>query len=40
MKEKEIDVLFLIDVGDNWYEKIVVNIIVIKDGVVIEICLR
>lgn len=38
MKEKEVDVLLMIEVGDDWYEKIVVNIIVIKDGKVIEIC--
>ncbi|MCA1215364.1 MULTISPECIES: YlqD family protein [Bacillus amyloliquefaciens group] len=37
VKEKEIDALLSINVGDNWHEKIAANTIVIKDGVVIEI---
>ncbi|MCY8464515.1 YlqD family protein [Bacillus atrophaeus] len=37
VKEKEIDALLSIDVGDNWHEKTAANTIVIKDGVVIEI---
>ncbi|KXZ14926.1 hypothetical protein AXI59_03505 [Bacillus nakamurai] len=37
VKEKEIDALLSIEVGDNWHEKTAANTIVIKDGVVIEI---
>ncbi|ABS73947.1 MULTISPECIES: YlqD family protein [Bacillus] len=37
VKEKEIDALLSINVGDNWHEKTAANTIVIKDGVVIEI---
>ncbi|MCY9092505.1 MULTISPECIES: YlqD family protein [Bacillus] len=37
MKEKEIDALLTIKVGDDWHEKTAANTIVIKDGTVIEI---
>ncbi|WP_339192517.1 YlqD family protein [Bacillus sp. FSL K6-1003] len=37
MKEKEIDALLTIKVGDDWHEKTAANTIVIKDGIVIEI---
>ncbi|MFJ9290118.1 YlqD family protein [Bacillus halotolerans] len=37
MKEKEIDALLTIEVGDDWHEKTAANTIVIKDGTVIEI---
>ncbi|MDR4227658.1 hypothetical protein FO507_09785 [Bacillus mojavensis] len=37
MKEKEIDALLTIKVGDEWHEKTAANTIVIKDGTVIEI---
>ncbi|MEC1626433.1 YlqD family protein [Bacillus mojavensis] len=37
MKEKEIDALLTIRVGDDWHEKTAANTIVIKDGTVIEI---
>ncbi|UQZ45997.1 YlqD family protein [Bacillus sp. PK3-037] len=37
MKEKEIDALLTIEVGDDWHDKTAANTIVIKDGTVIEI---
>ncbi|TWM02480.1 hypothetical protein CHCC15136_4277 [Bacillus paralicheniformis] len=37
VKEKEIDALMDIEVGDNWHDMTTGKTIVIKDGIVIEI---
>ncbi|MFC1284885.1 YlqD family protein [Bacillus paralicheniformis] len=37
VKEKEIDALMEIEVGDNWHDMTTGKTIVIKDGIVIEI---